>query len=337
MATRHRNFSILLLISCSLWGQVPQPGLPDTRQAANQAPAATLAPSYRPEYVLGPNDQVLVRIPEEEQINERPFRIDSDGFLNLPVAGRIQSGGLTVQALEAEVTQRLRQYIRNPLVSITVVQYRSEPVFFVGAFQHPGIYALQGRRTLVEMLAAVGGLQANASRRIKITRRAESGIIPLPHAVMNDEQRTSSVEISMRSLTENLNPDEDLILKANDVISVERAERVYISGEVAKVSALDLQERDSISITQALTQAGGFTPTAVRDRVVVLRSVLGTNRRAPIQIDVKRIFEGKDTDFPLLANDVLVVPRSASRAVLIPLSTSLVGSVPYIIVSILLR
>ena len=120
-------------------------------------------------------------------------------------------------------------------------------------------------------------------------------------------------------------------------MNVDRAERVYVVGEVAKVAPIELAERASISVAQALTEAGGFTQYATRDRVRVLRPILGTNRRAEIDIDLKRVFEGKDIDFPLLPNDVLFVPRSSSRAVLGPVGTSMLASIPYIIVSVLLR
>ena len=90
-------------------------------------------------------------------------------------------------------------------------------------------------------------------------------------------------------------------------------------------------------MAQALTEAGGFTQFATRDRVRVLRPILGTNRRAEIEIDLKRVFEGKEIDFPLLANDVLFVPRSTGKAVLAPMATSFLGSIPYIIVTSLLR
>ena len=317
-----------------------------TQAAAQNPPALPAAPAgaagqptsaFRPDYILAPNDQILIRVPQEEQINERPFRVDAEGFITLPVAGRIRADGLTVQALEQQVAAKLREYIRDPLVSITVVQYRSEPVFFVGAFRAPGIYPLQGRKTLVEMLAAVGGIQPGASRRIKITRRTEGGPIPLAQAVTDTEKKTSTVEISIQSLTQSINPEEDITLQAYDIISVERSERIYVNGEVLRAAAIEMGERESISVTQALTEAGGFTPTAKRDRVVVLRAVLGTNRRALFEIDLKRVFEGKDIDFPLLPNDVLHVQRAGGKAFMAPVITSMVASVPYVIVTALLR
>jgi polysaccharide export outer membrane protein len=327
-----RTLPVLLVTASMLgFGQTPQAGGPGNRNAAQGAL------SVRPDYVLGPNDQILIRVPQSDEINERPFRVATDGFIELPLAGRVRAEGLTVQALEAEVTARLREFIRTPTVSITVTQFRSEPVFFVGAFLAPGIYPLQGRRTLIEMLAAAGGIQPTASRRIKVTRRAEYGPIPLPNAVVDPVRKVSTVEVSMDSLTQEINPAEDILLQSYDVVSVERAERIYVSGEVAKVAAIEFGERGSISVAQALTEAGGFTQFATRDRVRVLRPVLGTNRRAEIDIDLKRVFEGKDVDFPLQPNDVVFVPRDPRRSVLVPAGSAMLASLPFTIVSIFLK
>jgi polysaccharide export outer membrane protein len=325
---------IVLHLGVPSWGQ--QAFVAPTSQGNTNGSSGT-AIAIRPDYLLGPNDQILVRVPQEEQINERPFRIDPEGFVTLPVAGRVRAEGLTVQALEAAISGRLREYIRDPLVSITVVQFRSEPVFFLGAFRNPGIYPLQGRRTLVEMLAAAGGIQANASRRLKVTRRSEYGPIPLSTAIEDPERKISTVEISLQSLTESINSSEDLILQAYDVVSIDRSERVYVTGEVTKVSAIELGERSSISVAQAITEAGGFTTTAVRGKARVLRPVLGTSRRAEFTIDLKRIFEGKDIDFPLLPNDVLYVSRASAKAFLIPVAATMIGSLPYLITTIAIR
>ena len=314
-------------------GQNPPPAavpLPGTQNPA-QPPRELPADAIRPNYVLGPNDQILIRAPQAEEINERPFRIDAEGYVNLPLVGRVRAGGLTVQELETELVRRLREYIREPQVIITVVQFRSEPVFFVGAFRAPGIYPSQGRRTLVEMLSSIGGLQPNASRRIKVIRRAEYGAIPLSNAVEDPAKKVSTVEIGIGSLRDNVNPAEDIVLEPFDVISVERAELVYINGEVGKIGGIELGERDSVSVAQALTLAGGFTRDANRGKVRILRPIGDTSRRAEIDIDMKRVLEGKDNDFPLLPNDLLFVPRSNTRQFLTVLTYTLPVLVPLII------
>ena len=304
---------------------------PSGTQNPAQPPKELPVDSIRPNYVLGPNDQVLIRAPQAEEINERPFRIDADGNINLPLVGRVRAGGLTVQELEAELVNRLREYIREPQVIISVVQFRSEPVFFVGAFKTPGIYPLQGRRTLVEMLSSIGGLQPNASRRIKVTRRAEYGTIPLPNAVEDTGKKVSTVEIGIGSLRDNVNPAEDIVLEPFDVISVERAELVYLAGEIGRVGGIELGERDSVSVSQAVTLSGGFSKDANRSKVRILRPIVNTNRRAVIEIDAKRVFEGKDNDFPLLPNDLLYVSRSNRRTILTALSYTLPVILPLVL------
>ncbi len=321
-----------VLLGCLFVGwasaQVQPPAVPNP-----QAPAAQ-ALGLRPDYELGPNDQILITVPEAAEINGRPFRIDSDGNIDLPLINQVHAAGLTVRGLETVITTKLRDYVREPRVSITVTQFRTEPVFFIGAFVRPGIYNLQGGRTLVEMLAVAGGLQPTAGRRIRVTRNAEYGVIDLPNAVKDPQRQTSYVEISLDSLTQNINPAEDLVLKAYDIVNVATAQPIYVSGEVTKPGPVALGEESSISVTQALTMAGGFTLAASRGKVRVLRPILGTSRRAEIDLDLNRIYEGKDNDFPLLPNDLLYVPRATARTVLAPVGTGILTSMPYLMISL---
>jgi polysaccharide biosynthesis/export protein len=280
-----------------------------------QTPSAQQLPpdTIRPNYVLGPNDQIQIRAPEAEEIDQKPFRIDGDGNINLPLVGRIHAAGMTIQELEVDLVRRLREYIREPQVFITPIQFRSSPIYFVGLFARPGIYPLQGQRTLTEMLSQVGGLQSNASRHITITRHEEYGAIPLPNAIVDPEKKISTVEISLGTLRQNINPAENILLQPYDVISVGRSELVYLSGEIGRIGGIELGERDSISIMQAISQSGGLGRDAKGTKVRILRPIEGTNRRYRIEIDAKELFDGKGLDVPLLPNDIVYIPRSYER------------------------
>ncbi len=311
----------------------PPPNSGNPAQPAQGAVPAQELPqdTIRPNYVLGPNDQILIRAPEAEEIDQKPFRVDADGNINLPLVGRIHAAGMTMQELEADLVRRLREYIREPQVFITPVQFRSAPVYFDGLFVKPGIYALQGNRTLTEMLTTVGGVQPGASRHITITRHAEYGPIPLPNAVVDPQRKVSTVEISLGSLRQDISPAENILLQPYDLVQVGRAELVYMNGEVLKVGGIDLGERDSISILQAISQSGGLGRDAKKDKIRILRSVLGTNRRYAIDIDVSQLYDGKGLDVPLLPNDVVYVPRSYQRQFLQTLGTMALTMLPYII------
>ena len=115
----------------------------------------------------------------------------------------------------------------------------------------------------------------------------------------------------MASLRENLNPAEDVVLQPFDVVSVERAEMVYVTGEVTRVGAFELQERDSISVIQALTLAGGLTQAADVKTARILRPIMNTSRRAEIPLNLKQILAGHESDRPLMPNDVLYVPKAS--------------------------
>jgi polysaccharide export outer membrane protein len=277
----------------------------------------TSVETIRPNYELGPTDQIMIHAPDAEEMNDKTFRIEDDGTMTLPLVGIVKAGGSTVAQLEEDLKNRLRTYVRNPTISITVVQFRSSPVFFVGQFQRPGIYALQGRHTLVEMLQGVGGLQPTAGRRIKITRKMESGPIPLSSAVEDPISKTSSVEINLVSLTQNVNPAEDIELQPYDVVQVDRAEQVYLMGPgVGKAGGIDVGDRDYITVLQVLASTGGLTANAIPEKAVILRPVLGTARRAKIPINLAKVMSTEGNDYPLLPNDILQVPAKKEKSAL---------------------
>ncbi len=293
--------------------------------------------AIRPDYTLGPNDQILVRSNVEE-LSERPFRVDSEGIITFPLVNRVPVAGLTVQALEIELTNRLREFYQQPQVGIMITGFRDEPVSFFGAFVKPGLYPLSGGRRLADMLVVAGGFLPNASRRLRVTRRLEYGVIPLPTAVRDDANGTSSVEINLESLLREINSDQDIALEPYDRITVDQSQPVYVNGEVVRAAPLELVGRDSITVMQALTQAGGFSQFAKRGDVTVLRPIEGTGRLAPIEIDIERILHGQDNDFPLYPNDILYIPRISTLQALMPqIATQLVSSLPYIVISAILR
>jgi polysaccharide export outer membrane protein len=269
------------------------------------------ADHLRPNYVFQVGDQILLRAFEMPEVGDSPFRVDSDGFLNLPELGRVKAAGITLENLEAALVELAKQFVRTPQVTVTVVHFSSEPVFFVGAFKAPGIYPLGAQRNLVELMSAIGGLLPTANRRIKVTRRKEYGAIPLPETATAPDGSSTSVEIKMASLRDNLNRAEDIVLQPFDVISVDKAEKVYVTGEVTRVGAFDLLERDSISVLQAVTLAGGLSPSANLKNASILRPVPNTSQRAEIPLNLQRILKGQDCDRPLLPNDVLYVPRNS--------------------------
>src|SRR5580704_8793105 len=63
----------------------------------------------RPDYLLAPNDHILIRAPGVGAINGRIFQIQRDGFVTLPSLGRARAAGLTIPSLEKQLAGQLTQ------------------------------------------------------------------------------------------------------------------------------------------------------------------------------------------------------------------------------------
>jgi len=289
------NFFILSLIAAlPLLFQAPSPGS-DT-------------------YMLGAGDQIVVRAPDVEEIDNKTVPIDLKGNLNLPVVGRIQASGLTTEQLEVAISARLRKFLVKPDVSVYLVEMRSQPVSILGQVQTPGVHQLQGQKNLFEVLSLAGGLRPEAGNSINITRRIEWGSIPLPGAANDSSGQFSVASVEVKSVMNASNPAENILIKPNDVISVPKAETVYVIGAVKKPGAYVLGEHRSLSALQVLALAEGTDKTAATKDAKIMRLVPGSTDRSEIPVDLKTILGGKTPDVFLTAEDILFVPTSTAKA-----------------------
>ncbi len=270
----------------------------------------------RSAYVLGPDDQVVVRAPDADEIGDKPVRIDSSGYVRLPLAGRIQAAGLTIEQFENEIAARLRVYMKQPEVSVSVVEFRSQPVSVLGCVRSPGVLQLQGQKTLVEVLSLAGGLADDAGHSVKISRRLEWGRVPLPSAADDPTGGYSVGEVSLNDIMEARNPAQNILIRPQDVISVPRGEMVYVIGQVLKAGGYMLRERETLSALQALSLAGGLDRAAAPQNTRILRLAPGAANRTEIAVNLKRIMSGQAGDVPLRPEDILLVPSSAPKKAL---------------------
>lgn len=280
-------------------------------RVAAEAPATS---ENRSTYILGPDDQVVIRTVEAEEISEKPVRIDSSGFLRMPLIGAVRAGGLTLGQLEEGVRERLQAYYKHPQVSISVVEYRSQPVSVIGSVRVPGVHQLQGQKTLVEILSMAGGLLPDAGYFVKITRRSEWGPLPLPNAAADSTGQFSQADVRVKDLMAGKNPAENILIKPRDVISIPRAEMVYVVGEVKRPGGFTLYENETISVLQALSLAEGLSRTAGTKNARILRTVDGNPQRVEIPVDLKKVMDGRASDVMLQRADILFIPNNLPKS-----------------------
>jgi len=255
---------------------------------------------------------IAIKVLDSDEVSGASIRVDPSGNISLPLVGRLKAGGLTAEQLEKDLSTRLKTYVRDPVVAITVVEYRSQPVSVIGSVGQPGVVQLEGRKTLIEVLAKAGGLRSDAANTIKITRRADSGVIPLASAVNDPSGQFSVAEVSLNGIMQATHPEENILVLPNDVITVPRAALVYVVGEVKKQGGFILQERASISGLQALAMAEGFTVGAAPQSALIIRQTPDKGR-VQIPTNLKEILQGKRGDVQLLPEDILFVPGNAAK------------------------
>jgi polysaccharide export outer membrane protein len=267
-------------------------------------------------YVLGPGDVIQVSVLDMDEIGKYPNRIDLRGFINLPVVGRVEAAGLTADQLEAKIEERLKSQLKDPDVTVSITEMRSQPVSVLGAVGKPGVQQVQGRKTLMEVISQAEGLRQDAGYSIRIARLKEWGALPLEGAKEDETGDFWVAEVGVREVMDGDAPSKNILVKPNDVITVPKGKLVYVMGAVRKSGGFVLGEREQVTVLEALSMAEGTDAFAKRSHVKILRKTGDPEKRAEIALNVGRILDGKDKDVPLEAEDILYVPVSAGKRAL---------------------
>ncbi|HEV2491356.1 MAG TPA: polysaccharide biosynthesis/export family protein [Candidatus Acidoferrales bacterium] len=287
-------------------GQASSAPVPDN-------PAAKCNGQVRSTYLLGPDDQLEISGPELTEFGSKPVRIEGDGDVQAPLVGRIHLAGLTVQQATEALNKALSKYIREPQAAVSVTEVRSEPVSILGAVNTPGVYQVQGHKTLLEMLASAGGIRPDAGYSVRITRQLEWGCIMLPGAALDPSGQFSVAQLDLRKIMEAKDPAENIQILPHDVITVPKAEMVYVIGDVRRSGGFVLGEHESISVLQVLALAEGLNGAADAKHAKVLRLNGSSDQREELPVNVKALLKGKQQDVALQGGDILFIPGSTGK------------------------
>jgi len=284
--------------------------------ALGQQPAAsqsgdTTAPEARDSVSIIPGDIVDIHVLNLPELDQLKTRVTDAGEVTLLLGGSVKIEGLTPGAAGLAIANAYmdRHILRNAHVNVTLedesYSFHTVTVFgyVVGAPGGMGTngvsLALPSPRPLLTVLAMAGGLNDRASHTITIQRRDRS-IKPFSVFIPN-------------------NPEEALanqpMIYPGDIVDVPRAGIVYILGDVGTPHGVVMQEDGKISLMQALSQAGSALPTAGLKNVMVFRREDGDYK--PLSVNVGKIVRGKDPDIALKAEDVVWVPFSYGKNLLV--------------------
>ncbi len=243
-------------------------------------------------------DIVEVQVFDSPEYNVR-MPVSSAGDIALPYAGIFHIEGMTsIQAADAITNLfRDREILRDPHVIVTTQQF-GYSVTVLGEVRSPGIYALAGRKRLIDILTEAGGITNNAGHVIEVFG---AGTMKNPQTLLWDP-----------TLRENNNAEVELA--AGETVMVSRCGVAYIGGNVGRPGAYPLCDSNHTTLSELLALAQGIRANSWPQRTLLLRaSDSGTRVIDKVRLD--DVLHGKKTDIIMQPDDIVYIPSSTWKAV----------------------
>jgi polysaccharide biosynthesis/export protein len=223
------------------------------------------------DYQLGAGDLVKITVFGAPELATEA-RVAQSGTITCPLVGSVQVAGLTTAGAESLLAKRYVEggYLRQPQISLLVVEFQSQKISVLGHVNKPGQYPLRATSNVMDVLADAGGVIAQTAG---------------DHATLMRKDGTSA-EIDLRRLFEG-DPQQNVPVRGGDRLVVPRAEQFYIYGQVQKPGMYRLEP--NMTLSRAISAGGGLTPR-------------GTERRAVVK---RRDAAGKEEDYSVRATDLI--------------------------------
>jgi len=176
--------------------------VPAPREAVSVATGSAL---LEPPYEIGPNDMLHISVWKEPDLTATvPVR--ADGMISIPLLNDVQASGLTPMQLSALLTQKLKQYVASPRVTVVVTQTNSHRIYIVGEVVRSGPIPLLHEMTALQALAAAGLTQFANTKKIYILR--------------TDNGKTQKIPFNYKRVIRGEDMAQNIALKPEDTIVV---------------------------------------------------------------------------------------------------------------------
>ena len=290
-------------------GQAPQ--VPVINTGSNNSPSLDTMGVKK--YLLGPGDVLDLRVYNEPQFNGR-LVVNDEGSIEVPfVENPIPARCRTDREIKQDIVTALKKFLNKPQVSLQVAEMRSRPPAVVfGAVRSPSRVQMQRRAHLLDLLATSGGVTEAAGGDIQIFH-TEPLMCPEPEdlaAVPVDSYKPSDPTqigydiFSVRDLKEG-KKEANPVIRHGDIVIVQEAQPVYITGAVRAPQGLYLQQ--GMQLKQAIAMVGGLTQQAKASEVVIWRRQKGTSEPKKMIVNFNDIKREKTKDIELKAYDIIEV------------------------------
>lgn len=292
--------SVLALACCfpAAYAQEPAPGNAPGQATQPAAAAAAIAAANENMVLrIGGGDLVEVSIYGVPELTTKG-RVSSTGELYLPLIGAVQIAKLPAEDAQALIESKYVAggFLKNPHVTVNVLEYVTQGASLFGEVMRPGIYPVLGSRRLFDIVSAAGGFSPAAGRNVTITRRDQPQK-PILVTFSTEPERAAEANVE---------------IYPGDTILVAKAPLIYVVGEVGKPSGI-LMDNKGMTVLKALALGGGPTRAANLNGSKLIRRTASGTQEIPLQL--KLILAAKAKDIELQPEDVLFVPGKHTAAI----------------------
>ena len=155
---------LALVVSCAS-------DIPSVKTLAKHQKSNPATSTSDDSYLIGPGDVLSIDVWKEPDLSKQ-ISVRLDGHISLPLVNDVEAAGLTSTELREQLTEKYKDFVDVPEVSVTVIESRSKRIYVLGKIRKPGEYALQKNMTVVQAISLAGGLAEWAdSSDIKLIRK----------------------------------------------------------------------------------------------------------------------------------------------------------------------
>jgi polysaccharide export outer membrane protein len=240
------------------------------------------------DYIIGEGDVLDIAVWGVKDLNVT-VKVRPDGKITIPGMGEVKASNITPQELQKILGVKLKELVKNPLVTVSVKEMTNCKVYVFGEGVKSGVYDLSRRTSLLQLLCTIGGIKTADLKRSYVLR---NGV---------------KIKENLYKLFIDGDTSEDIVMESNDSIfcPLLMNNTVYVLGAVNNPKYVDY--REGMTVMEAILEAGGFTKFAKQNDTTIFRRE--KSKDLTIQVKAKDLWnEGAlNENIRLKPNDYVIV------------------------------
>jgi polysaccharide export outer membrane protein len=258
--------------------------------------------AYAGDYVIGEGDGLDIAVWGVKDLN-CSVKVRPDGKITIPGLGDVKASGFTPATLQVELAGRLKELVKNPIVTVTVRDITNNRVYIFGGGVAPGVLDLNRRTTLLQLLCTIGTLPVSAGGASQamatgVQALAGGGAQPTGSGRAPDFKKAyvlrngKKIKEDFSRLFVNGEIGEDIVIESNDAVFIPQLpdRNVYVLGAVNLPKSIEY--REGMTVMEAILECGGFTRFAKQNDTVIHRKETG--KETSIEVRAKDLMNDAD-------------------------------------------